>query len=371
MKKIISALIICAMLCATLLAIVPASAANATREELKEKIDFVGTLVEADYTAATWKDLQGVLETAKKAYDNASTGAYMINLNYNSLVQSIEALKVNTSELDALIEKAAALETADASIKKLGYEQGDFTAESWAEFKPAIDKAKADKASNDVATVKAAVVELQAALDKVVFNPIPAEITTKLTTLLELADILIPTDYSDSAWGMVEIKVEQAKKASEDMRISVHNTAATQLETALKNLTEEKVLPTPPVLDYSYIDKIINYIDDNFTEDMFTAETWAALKAAYDEAKQVRETTKKQAELKAAYDKLNAARKNLVEAPKSQATGAPTTSTEAPQATSDDVVDDLVGCGGFVATSVAVVAIVSVLGTAVVLKKKD
>jgi hypothetical protein len=295
----------------------------------------------------------------------------MINLNYNSLVQSIEALKVNTSELDALIEKAAALETADASIKKLGYEQGDFTAASWATFQEAVQAAKDAKATNDLDTITAGTAAFKAAMEKIEYNPIPADLTKKLEDLLELADILIPADYSDSAWGMVEIKVEQAKKASEDMRISVHNTAATQLETALKNLTEEKVLPTPPVLDYSYIDKIINYIDDNFTEDMFTAETWAALKAAYDEAKQVRETTKKQAELKAAYDKLNAARMNLVEAPKSQATGAPTTSTEAPQATSDDVVDDLVGCGGFVATSVAVVAIVSVLGTAVVLKKKD
>jgi hypothetical protein len=63
--------------------------------------------------------------------------------------------------------------------------------------------------------------------------------------------------------------------------------------------------------------------------------------------------------------KIKAARAALVEAaaPTEAPTDAPTTDG------GDDSSDG--GCGGFIATSVAVVCAVSVLGTAVLLKKKE
>lgn len=367
MKRIISALIICAMLFATLLAVVPASAEElTTREKLKEQIDIATALTGDVYSEATWSTLQNAIESAQAAYDNTSSTELILNMQLSNLKSAIAALRVDTSELDALLAYVDTLEAASESVKRLGYEQGDFTAESWEAFLPAIDAAKAAKASNDVDTIAAGVVAFEEAIAEIEFNPIPAEMAANLATYLELADILIPEDFSDSAWGMVELKVAQAEELKDDQRISTQQKVVAELETALRNLDPDKELPKPPVLDYSYLDELIKYIDDSFTADMFTEESWAALMTAYDNAKKVRETTKKQAELYAAWETLNTERQKLVLAPKPTETDPPATEPPATEPPAEEA-----GCGGFVATSVVVVAAVATLGTAVVLKKKE
>ena len=366
MKKIISALIICAMLFATLLAVVPASAAT-PREDLAAAIAKAEALDGTIYSKDSWDNLQNNLKTAKEAYDNENTSDLILNMNIGTLNAAINALKFDTTEMDELIKYVDQLEKDSNNAVRLGYTQGDFTSDTLAALKAAVDAAKAAKVTNTVDAIATATADLKAAVEGIKFNPIPADMAAKLAQYLELADILIPEDWSDSAWGMVELKVQQAADCADDQRISTQHKVVTELETALKNLTPDKSLPTPPVLDYSYLDEIINYIDTSFSADMFTEDSWAVLKAAYDNAKTVRETTKKQVELKAAYDKLNNARKALVLAPKAEVTDAPTEApTDAPADTTEPA-----GCGGFVATSVVVVAAVSVLGTAVVLKKKE
>lgn len=366
MKRIISALIICAMLFATLLAVVPASAEElTTREKLKEQIDIANALTGDVYSEATWSTLQNAIESAQAAYDNTGSTELILNMQLTNLKSAISALRVDTTELDELLAYVNTLEAASEGVKKLGYEQGDFTAESWEAFLPAIDAAKAAKASNDVDTIAAGVVALQEAIDKIEFNPIPAEMAANLATYLELADILIPEDFSDSAWGMVELKVQQAEDLAGDQRISTQQKVVAELETALRNLDPDKELPKPPVLDYSYLDELIAFIE-SLGADMFTPESWAEVQTAYDNAKKVRETTKKQAELYDAWEELNSARKKLVEAPKPVETDPPATEPAATEPPAEEA-----GCGGFVATSVVVVAAVATLGTAVVLKKKE
>lgn len=362
MKRIITALIICTLLLAVVLAI-PASAAT-PREQLKEQLDIANAYEGTNYSKATWDHLQNTIKSAQEAYDNSSASDLIINMQVSALKSAIAGLKVDTTAIDVILAEIDAVEQASDDIKKMGYPQGDYTEASWATLQEAVTEAKTAIASNDIEVVKAGAVALQAAFDKLEYNPVPSEITKQLAELLELADILLPEDWPDAAWGMVEMKVEQAKAVANDKRLSANVIAATQLETALKNLTEDKVLPTPPVLDYSYMDNLIAFID-TLGADMFTEESWAALQTAYDNAKKVRETTKKQAELHEAYLELENARKTLVLAPKPTETDPPATQPVATQVPAEEPA----GCGGTIAIGATVV--VAVLGTAIVLKKKE
>ena len=362
MKRIISALIICTMLLAVVLAI-PASAAT-PRELLKEQLDIATAIDGTNYSKATWDHLQDTIKAAQEAYDNENVNDLIINMQVGALKSAIAGLKVDTTAIDDILARIDVVKKESDEIKKNGYPQGDFTEASWNALQEAVAEAKEAKATNDMENVKAGAVALQAAFDALEYNPVPTEITKKLADLLDLYERLVPEDFSDSAWGMVVIKADQAKAVANDKRLSANVTAATQLETALKNLTEDKVLPTPPVLDCDYIDGLFAHID-SLPEDMFTPESWAELRKAYDDAKKVRENAKQQSEINDASVALYNAKEKLVLAPKPTETDPP--ATEPPATEPAD--DTAGGCGGTIAIGATVV--VAVLGTAIVLKKKE
>ena len=294
MKKIISAMIICAMLLATLLAVVPASAeGDPTRDDLKALIDQAEALDSAKYTELTWKNVATALDQAKKIYDNAASPAPLIKINYQQLETAINALKVDLTNINAVIKKAESLT------------ESDYTPESWTAFQAVLTQVKTDATSNDIPTIEAAIETLNGAFDTaLVALPVDEAAVTELVNLLKLAELLVPEDYSDSAWGMVAIKIEQANETIAKPTITGYAVAIQQLNTALCNLTAEKILPIPAVPDVGPLVRIIEYIDSNFTEDMFTAESWAALKAAYDPAVALRDAGLKHAELREKYDDL-------------------------------------------------------------------
>ena len=293
MKKIISAMIICAMLLATVLAVVPASAADPTRDDLKALLDQAAALDETKYIEATWKTLKTAVDGAQKIYDNESATAVLIKINYQQLEGAIKGLKVNTEEIDALIDKANDLV------------ESDYTPESWTAFKTILDQVKVDADSNDIPTIEAAMATLNDALDTaLVALPVDETAVAELAELVKLAGLLVPTDYSDSAWGMVAMKLDQAAATVEKPTITGYQTAIQQLDTALCNLTVDKVLPIPAVPDVTPLTNILTYIDDNFEENMFTAETWAALQAPYAEAVALRDAAIKHKELCDEYDDL-------------------------------------------------------------------
>lgn len=293
MKKIISAMIICAMLLATVLAVVPASAADPTRDDLKALLDQAAALDETKYIEATWKTLKTAVDGAQKIYDNANATAVLIKINYQQLEDAIKGLKVNTEEIDALIDKANDLV------------ESDYTPESWTAFKTILDQVKIDADSNDIPTIEAAMATLNDALDTaLVALPVDETAVAELAELVKLAGLLVPTDYSDSAWGMVAMKLDQAAATVEKPTITGYQTAIQQLDTALCNLTVDKVLPIPAVPDVTPLTNILTYIDDNFEENMFTAETWAALQAPYAEAVALRDAAIKHKELCDEYDDL-------------------------------------------------------------------
>lgn len=293
MKKIVSAIIICAMLLATLLAVVPASAADPTRDDLKTLIDAVEALDETKYTKVTWDALKKPLDEAKKVYDDATQPAVMVKISYQQLESVYKALKVDTKEIKALIEKAEDLV------------ESDYTPESWTAFQAILDQVRIDSATNDVATIDAAIVTLTEALDTaLVALPVEDAAVAELDELVKLAGLLVPTDYSDSAWGMVAMKLEQAAATKAKPTITGMQTAIQQLNTALCNLTVDKILPIPAVPDVTPLANILKYIDENFEESMFTAESWAALKGPYDAAVALRDAAVKHDELCNKYNDL-------------------------------------------------------------------
>ena len=294
MKKIISAMIVCAMLLATLLAVVPASAADdPTRDDLKALLDKCEALDSTKYTEVSWKALDTAVNNAKKIYENPESSSVLIKINYNQLEGAFNGLKVNTAKIDELI----------ASAKKLV--ESDYTPESWTAFQETLAQVITDSDSNDIPTIEAAEATLKDAMDTtLVALPVDEAAVAELAELVKLAGLLVPTDYSDSAWGMVDAKLDQAEATAEKPTITGYQTAIQQLNTALCNLTTEKILPLPTVPDVSPLVNILKYIDENFEESMFTAESWAALKGPYDEAVALRDAGLKHGELRDEYDDL-------------------------------------------------------------------
>ena len=392
MKKIISTVIICAMLFAMLLTVVPTGAS--TLETLRELIASTEAFVQENYTKASWDNLTAALNAANRANSDTASAAAVKNA-CNQLDSAIKGLQVDTSaltelfaiadkftekhkyadkwgEYDVLDENGDYVMDENGNYVKDSPYVGDYSPENWKKIQDAISAAKSVETSNDLEAIKTATANLKDAIENTEYLQIDDATKVKLAELLELADVLEPfaaEKFADSAWGMVEIKVEKALKVGEeDYKISTYLEATSQLEMALKNLTEDKTLPVPFPLNYVNMDNIIDYIDIEFTEDMFTAETWAKLREAYDLAVKARETAKKQVEVDAAYEALKAAMEALELAPlptQPAVTEAPATeapATEAPAAA---------GCGGSVVATVAVVAVVSTLGVAVLRKKEN
>ena len=436
MKKIISALIVISMLCMALVAVVPASAADAvdysklqslikefdayyeedwtaetwatlqekltaakaalsattqdevnaafdaldlakkglkapkvTRDMLKEKLDAAAVLVQEQYTKETWDKLALALKDAQEIYDKGTTTSTLLEPKFTALRDALRAMKYDSAPLQAVINKAAAIDEASTYAKKSGFTE-DYTDATLTPFRTALATAKTNVKSNDIEKFNTSITELEAAMKALVANPAPQSQITKCEELLDLADVLIKEDWSDSAWGMVEIKVKQAQDAKNDPKVSTYVKAASELETALKNLTNDKktskeVLPDRPVVDTGYLQDLIKYIDDNLVEANYTADSWKLLADNYARAKAVVENPRKASNVKSAWAALNDAREKLV--PVDPSVGA--TGDAGGDATTDDVVE--VGCGGVVATTAVVITAVLGLGAAVVAKKRE
>ena len=177
---------------------------------------------------------------------------------------------------------------------------------------------------------------------------------------------------------MLEIKVKQAMDAPNDPRVSTWVKAATELETALKNLTNKdktskEVLPDYPVGDTGYLQEYIDWCDDSLVEAKYTAESWKLFNTAYLRAKEVVANPRKAENVKSAWTNLKAAKEKLVEDPNAQVVPAETDAPAATEATNNTTTTDIVevGCGGFIATTAVVMTSVLALGAAVVAKKKE
>ena len=356
---------------------IPPEVEEATEDELatlKSYIDAASALVEANYTAESWSKLVRALDRAKEIYGADIKPKADVASRTTVLVNIMAALEADMSTINELINACRKLKEAD------------YTKESWAPFKEALDAARANEAS-DYETVQGLVDALNAAKDALVAAPADK---TELGEYLVLAALLVEADYAEDDWAEYTEKVAAAQAIfdKEDATPTEVKDAAKALKKAIEAINGG-VLPDP--IDYAALEGAIAEAEA-FVEADYTAESWATFATALEAAKAALEA-ETQVEVDAAVADLAAAVAALVEAsveqpteepteepteaPTAEATEKPTDKatekpTEAPKATEapTDAPAEKSGCGSVIGMSAVVLTAVLGLG-AVVLKKKD
>ena len=353
--------------------------AEPTRDDLKAKIDAGKVFENEGFSAETWKKFEEALEAAEDFYEKNTVITNQLKAKlktvYHNLVKALKDMKYDVTELRALVDKGNALfeankfaEKTPCSVDGKNYKTygSDFEKATYDPFVAALTTAKENIKSNNLELITVSTKELGDAIAALKVLPVPQELVDRNAELLNLADLLIPTDWPDAAWGMVEQKVLQAKEVSKNVKISTYVKAITQLETALKNLTNDEktskdVLPEPPVVNTKDLDDLIKWCDDNLVESGYTADSWRVLSEALTKAKNVSADPKKAEYVQSAYDRLNNARKALVAVEGGAAAGGDDANGEPTE----------VGCGGAIGATVVVMSAALALGATVVLKKKE
>ena len=117
-------------------------------------------------------------------------------------------MKYETGPLQAVINKAAALDEMSTYAKKSGKTE-DYTDATLVPFREALKKARENVKKNDIELFNASIAELEAAIKALVPHPAPTDMINKCKELMELAKVLIPEQWPDAAWGMVDMKMKQ------------------------------------------------------------------------------------------------------------------------------------------------------------------
>ena len=340
-----------------------------TLEDLKAKIDAAALIENKGFSKDTWDNFVSVLEEAEEFYEDNEGELFVdedeLKENYANLKNVLGNMKYDTTALYAQINKAKTLLDNSDYAEKLGF-GADYTKETYDALKAAYEAAKADAKTNDYDKITAATEALKAAINALDVIKVPDELKDELAELMDLADVLIPSEWAESAWKMVEMKVEQGKKVIDNIKVSTYVKAIRELEQALMNLTNEDkpdkdVLPDRPVVDTEKLDGLIKWCDDNLVESAYEADSWRKLADALTHARSVSENPRKAEKVQDAYERLNKARKELVAVEGAAAADGAT----------DGGDDAVVGCKSAIGATVVVMTAVLGLGTTVVLRKKE
>ena len=334
------------------------AALNAAIDGLEKKPDLAAlaaeiakheNLAEAEYTTKTWADFASAMAVAKALKNDANATGAAVEVAIANLASTSAALvkKGDVTPLQAKIDEVVAQ-----------YKEEGYTATTYDKLRKAINNAKDAVTAND--STEAEIAELIANIDEKIAGLTQRATLEELNALLATIAELKERDYTEATWTVLAEAVEAANKATNPntvMNLSAEKEA--ELVAAIKEALEGLI----GWADYTEIDALIAELGALKAED-YTEASWKALQdavKAVDALKSNRDSTEKDAEkaladIKAAKDGLKAA-----EVPTEKPTEQPAEPTEPAKQG---------GCGGFVATSVAVIAVVSVLGSAVVLKKK-
>ncbi len=206
--------------------------------ELNNQIAAAEGKNEADYTAETWTAMQAALADAKAALESKDQA--VVNAAAEALKAAVEALEakpvIDNTELQSQIAAAE------------GKNEADYTAESWAAFKAALDAAKAAVNSNDQAAIDAAAAALKSAMDALEKKPVePTVDTSKLAEQIAAAEALKEENYTSVSWATLKSSLEAAKAAMSSKDQAAIDSAAAALKAAIEAL-EEKAEEEAPVI---------------------------------------------------------------------------------------------------------------------------
>ena len=302
----------------------------------------VAGYAEADYVSATWTAFKTALANANAAKSNVNATQADVDGVVAALTAADAALvaKADTAELAAKVAEITAT-----------YNKDDYTARSYGEVRTALRAAEEAIATGDVGAEDIAT--LAAALDAAVAGLLKLGNFEVVEPLVDEADDLVESKYTPESWAaLVEAldAIEAAQKPASAGNVSEDDVAA------LKAALEAAIAGLVAYADYTALDALIASVD-SLVEADYTAESWAAVKAAITEAntlKSNKEATAAQAD--AALAALQAAIDSLV------AAAAPTEPATEPVKEG--------GCGGVIGATAVVITAVLGLG-AVVLKKRE
>ena len=174
---------------------------------LKAAIATANEKVEADYTAQTWADFAAALTAANGVNKNALSTQAEVNAAADALADATDALEAKPLDKTALAASIAAAEAL---------KQADYVSTSWATLAAPLAAAKAANESTEV--TQSDVNAAKAALDAAVAALVKRGDKTELKALIEEYKALKETDWNGNttAWGMFLKGIEAAEKLCEN-----------------------------------------------------------------------------------------------------------------------------------------------------------
>ena len=340
---------------------------------LKAQYARIKNAVESDYTPDSWTALKTALAATDPVNKNCLSTAAQISSAETTLKAAIDGLKlmpVDASVIDAEISKASAL--AEAT----------YTPSSWAKLQEAITAANTAKTS---ATRQSEIIAAKDAITKAIAALVERADKTELNAEITKAAALKEADYTPDSWTALKAALDAANTVKDNLDATV--TEVKNAKEALTAAIEGLAAPGDKTALNAKIAEVGNYKKDEFN---VSGLIWSVFEQALETAKFVSgNASATQTEINTALEDLKDAVADLGEkkAPSANVpeeeeeeeeeeveeeeveTDAPATQAPATQAPATTPAPKKEGCGSSVALSA--LAIVGVIGTALVIKKKD
>ncbi|MDM8157965.1 discoidin domain-containing protein [Amedibacillus dolichus] len=255
------------------------------KTELRTLVETAGTLLEEDYTTATWETLQEALLQANTILESDGvTSQAMIDHAAQQLDQAMSGL-IDLSRVSEELQKISELV------------EGGFTSGSWENLMNAANDAQQQVASASSAKEITDIVQKL----RYAVSQLEAVDRSELRSAIHAAQALTETDYTVDSWSALAQALEDAIAADGDQ--SLDQQAIDVAKDALTAAQEQLV-----ALDREALDAAITSATEALAQkDQYTPGTVAALETALKEAQEVRATSRDQAAIDAAAEKLQTA----------------------------------------------------------------
>ena len=347
--------------------------------ELKAQYEIINGLIEKDWKAETWTNLQSAIAANDAVNKNATSTAEEIANAAAALKNAIEALEA---------EPAVKTELSEAIVNAIEtYVEADYTPASWAAYADALAAAQNANQKEDIAQsgVDKALADLNAAINALT----KLADKTDLTKAIADVDNLNEKDYTPNSWEALRTVKAKAIAVNEDidatqdevdaalgaLNMAINDLAKPGNSTALMTaITSAKALKKS---DYN----VANYSWNIFQEVLAEAEAVAAdpnatqgdmdiaLEALNEKIEGLGKPVSNNTNNNNKNDDADVDEDEDADA-EDEKTEAPATEAPATQAPATEPAAKK-GCGSAVATTAVVVGLVATLGTALVVKKRD
>ena len=219
------------------------------------------TLVQANYSPASWSNLTGFHSAAIAVNANADATQAEIDTAAANLTTAINALTVDKTALNSRI---AALENTA---------NNNYTADSWSAFQSALDSAQTTAAGTSTQLqVNNAILALNSAYSKLIIDGVSKD---ALAATIATCDALTQTDWSTASWNNMKSFHTAAKTVNANINATQDeiNTANTNLVNAFNALAANKTALQNAIATA-----------DALTQADWTPASWGNMKSLYNAA---------------------------------------------------------------------------------------